>query len=539
VSAADRGLAKPRVLFSTRLRFVPVAMAKATQDVSKKFRQGVALRFLCRGRWNLQVTTLRDLLSVRVAGRFVALWLTILFLCRPHVTFSAESLPPLPKLYLQQFLPAVREQVQEAYDAVVAHPRNAAANGKLGMVLQAYSQLEGAETAYRRAHQLAPSHFDWIYYLGRTQADQGNCDGAIKSLRKALTLNPGYLPARLKVAECLRSSAQWEESETLYKAILKDHVDSAEAYYGLGKVQAAQHEVRAAIDSYRAACKLFPEFGAAYYALALAYRTIEEEEKAREEFENYEKNKDTAPPARDPLVGEMHALNRSATIQIRAGFDLERAGKLQEAAEAHERALKIDPTMVQAHVNLISIYGRLNELEKAEHHYHKAVQLAPEEEGAHYDYGVLMTGAGRYEEAEKAFRKALEINPSHAEAHNNLGVLLEQRGLLADAEVEFQKAVEQEPGYRLAHFHLGRLLVNRRDFSAGIQHLLKTIAPEDDSTPGYLYALGAAYARAGDREKAIQYLREGRAKAQTRGQHQLVERIESDLKTLGSQANSH
>jgi hypothetical protein len=81
--------------------------------------------------------------------------------------------------------------------------------------------------------------------------------------------------------------------------------------------------------------------------------------------------------------------------------------------------------------------------------------------------------------------------------------------------------------------------VNRRDFSAGIQHLLKTIAPEDDSTPGYLYALGAAYARAGDREKAIQYLREGRAKAQTRGQHQLVERIESDLKTLGSQANSH
>jgi Flp pilus assembly protein TadD len=150
-----------------------------------------------------------------------------------------------------------------------------------------------------------------------------------------------------------------------------------------------------------------------------------------------------------------------------------------------------------------------------------------------------MTGAGRYEEAEKAFRKALEINPSHAEAHNNLGVLLEQRGLLADAEVEFQRAVEQEPGYRLAHFHLGRLLVNRRDFSAGIQHLLKTIAPEDDSTPGYLYALGAAYARAGDREKAIQYLREGRAKAQTRGQHQLVERIESDLKTLGSQANSH
>jgi tetratricopeptide (TPR) repeat protein len=253
---------KLRVLFLGLVRFVRVAMAKSTLDVCKKFTPDVALLLLRRGRWDLQVTSSPDQPYARVAGQFVALWLTILFLCGPHVSLSADSnaLPPLPKLYLQQFLPAVRKQVQEAYDAAVAHPRNATANGKLGMVLQAYSQLEGAEMAYRRAHQLAPSHFGWIYYLGRTQADQGNCDGAVKSLRKALTLNPGYLPARLKVAECLRSSAQWGESETLYKAILQDHPDSADAYYGLGKVQAARHEVRAAIDSYRAACNLFPEF---------------------------------------------------------------------------------------------------------------------------------------------------------------------------------------------------------------------------------------------------------------------------------------
>jgi tetratricopeptide (TPR) repeat protein len=486
------------------------------------------------------VTGSPDQPPTHVTGRLVVLCLTIFILGRPHVTFSTESnsLPPLPKVSLQQFVPAVREQVQEAYDAAVAHPRNAAANGKLGMVLQAYSQLEGAEIAYRRAHQLAPSHFDWIYYLGRVQAGQGNCEDAIKSLREALNLDPGYLPARLKLAECLRASAQWGESEILYRAILKERPDSAEAYYGLGKVQTARHDVHAAIDSYHAACKLFPEFGAAYYVLALAYQTLGEEKKAQDEFHRYEKNKDTGPPAPDPLLEEVQALNRGAANQIRSGYDLERAGKLQEAAEAHERALTIDPAMVQAHVNLISIYGRLNELEKAEQHFHKAVQLAPNEEAAHYNYGVLMTGAGRYEEAENAFRKALEINPSHAEAHNNLGVLLEQRGMFAEAVGEFQKAVEQEPGYRLARFHLGRLLVNRSDFSAGIQHLLKTLAPEDDSTPGYLYALGAAYARSGDRENAFRYLLEGRVKAQFRGQHRLVASIENDLRILGWQDNS-
>lgn len=110
--------------------------------------------------------------------------------------------------------------------------------------------------------------------------------------------------------------------------------------------------------------------------------------------------------------------------------------------------------------------------------------------------------------------------------------------MFAEAEAEFQKAVEHGPGYRLAHFHLGRLLVNRNEYSAGIEHLLRTLGPEDDSTPGYLYALGAAYARAGDRENAIRYLREGRAQAQLRGQHHLVASIEKDLKILGSPDDS-
>src|SRR5437016_707975 len=391
------------------------AMASAKQNVCKKFSHGTVLGVLCRSVRNLQAAGSADQRSrAHIPGRFIVLWLTIFILCGPQITVSTESnaLPRLPRLSLQKFLPVVREQVQQAYDAVVAHPRNAAANGKLGMVLQAYSQLKGAEIAYRRARYLAPSHFDWIYYLGQIQANQGNCDEAIKSLREALKLNPVYLPARLKLAECLRASAQWDESETLYRAILKEHPDSAEAYYGLGRVQAAQHDLLAAANSYRAACSLFPEFGAAHYGLALAYRSLGQEKEAQGEFQSYEKNKDVGPPARDPFLEEVRALNHGAANQIRIGLDLERAGKLREAAEAHEEALKIDPTMVQAHVNLISIYGRLKEPDKAEEHYQRAVQLAPDEEGAHYNYGVLLFAIGRYEEAETAFRKGLEINPS-------------------------------------------------------------------------------------------------------------------------------
>src|ERR1700730_8077595 len=38
---------------------------------SQEIQAGVALRFLCRGRWDLHVTSLRDQPSARGAGRFV------------------------------------------------------------------------------------------------------------------------------------------------------------------------------------------------------------------------------------------------------------------------------------------------------------------------------------------------------------------------------------------------------------------------------------------------------------------------------------
>ena len=58
------------------------------------------------------------------------------------------------------------------------------------------------------------------------------------------------------------------------------------------------------------------------------------------------------------------------------------------------------------------------------------------------------------------------------------------------------------------------------------------LTPEDAETPRYLYALGAAYARTGDRANAMRTLRAARDLAATWKQTDLLARIERDLKTL-------
>jgi len=445
---------------------------------------------------------------------------------------NTPAVPELPRLSLDNFSPGIQEQIGEAYSYARSHPGDAAASGRLGMVLQTYGLLQEAAVCYRRAGQLEPNVLQWAYYLGVVEADQGKCDGAASTLRLALHIDPDYLPAKLRLANCLLASAEWDTSGRLYADIVEQHPDNADAYYGLGRVRAARRDLAGAAVAYRKATELFPEFGAARYALALTYRALGKADQAGEQLHLYEKNKVGVPPAGDPLLAEVHALNRSATYQVQYGAELEKQGKLEESAAAHEKALEIDPQLVQAHINLIELYGRLGQFEKAEEHYRTAIRLNPDSAESFYNYGVLLLSTDKFQLAEDPFRKTIEINPYYSGAHNNLGYLLERRSSFSEAEAEYRKAIENRPADRQAHFNLGRILVNQKKYLEGIQELEKTIEPEDENSPRYVYALGAAFARSGDRQNALRYIRQARDGAAARGQSALLTSIERDLRAL-------
>jgi Flp pilus assembly protein TadD len=113
-----------------------------------------------------------------------------------------------------------------------------------------------------------------------------------------------------------------------------------------------------------------------------------------------------------------------------------------------------------------------------------------------------------------------------------MGYLLERRGRLVEAAAEYRKAIDNKPSDRQAHFNLGRVLVNQNDYNGGIQELKKTLEPEDENTPRYMYALGAAFARSGDRQNALRFIRQARDGATARGQSSLVDSIDRDIRVL-------
>jgi tetratricopeptide (TPR) repeat protein len=452
------------------------------------------------------------------------------------VSVQSQSLPPLPQLPLDTYEPAIREPISEAYDDARERPHDAARNGILGMVLYAHEQYEFAEPCLERAHALDPGEGRWAYYLGRAQFYLARYDRAEASLREALRRRPGYLPARVVLAQCLLDAGRLDESLTLYRALEAQRPDAAEVHYGLGRIHAAQGDLAAAVDHYHKACDLHPGFGAAHFALARAYRDLGEKEKAREHLDLYQKDKLGWPTVPDPLLADIVGLRNSATDHLRRGIRLAKKGQLREAAEEHEAALEVDPELIQARINLIRLYGQLDRPEEAEKQYRAALDTDPNLAEIHYNYGVLLASQQSTDAAD-AFRRAVELKPAYAEAHNNYAYLLMTSGKLEDAAKHYRAALETKPDYPAAHFNLARILIQQGELDEAIGHLRQTLSPKGEETPRYTYALAAAYALAGNRPEALKYMEEARQKASARGQSDLLSSIEKDLRRLEQEAS--
>jgi tetratricopeptide (TPR) repeat protein len=396
-----------------------------------------------------------------------------------------------------------------------ANPDNPDAVGRLGMVLDAHGQRAAAKACYQRAALLDPDRFDWHYYLGLVSDGPAASD----ALRTALRIRD-YLPAKIKLGEALLASGDSEGAKQVLAGI--EH-PAAWFTYGHATGNPAYYEK---------AVEAFPQYGAAIFALAQHYQRTGRAADAARLMNDYERHKLTAPVVEDPLIDAVRALNRGSDRLLRQAALAESQGQLAVAVDLQHKALALEPNLVQAQINLISLYARLGDAANAEKHYRAAVALAPNSDEAHYNFGVFCYRSNRRAEAESAFSRAVEINPGHADAQNNLGVLLEQRGKLNEAADRFHKAIEVRPDFRLARFHLGRILANQGRYAEAIAQFESAAAVDDEATPTYLYALGAALARSGNSVRAAAVFAEARQKAAARGQGALASSIERDLAKL-------
>ena len=445
---------------------------------------------------------------------------------------TQTTLPPLPHLVLDSYPPETREALVRSYQAATARPTDVDAVGALARTLHAWNQWGAAHETYERAQALAPKAFEWSYLDGLAlQRLARHADAAIR-FDEALRRSSSYLPARVNLAESLLESGNLDRARQLFDALRGEPTAEPAAELGLGRIAAAVGNDQAAVTHLERAIALFPEWGAAYYALARAYRALGRGDDAQRALERNRRYGARWPALNDPVFAAVTALRDDAETQLQRGLKLAEAGDLPGAIAAHEAALARDPSIVRVHVNLISLYGRTREWGKAEQHYRAAVALGFNLDEAHYDYGVLLGLQEKWPLAADAYRQAIAVNPQHAEAHNNLGQILERERRYDDAAAMYRRAVDSQPAFRLARFNLGRMLITLDRADDAIVELEKLTEPRDAEAPRYLFALATAQIRAGHRDEGIKWAADARQLATEHGQHELAAAIDRELARL-------
>src|SRR5262249_10571962 len=344
--------------------------------------------------------------------------------------------------------------------------------------------------------------------------------------------SPGSLPVRAKLAEALLDSGDSDRAEPIYEALARERAAEPVAEFGLGRIAAARRRHETAVAHFERAVALFPEFGSAYYALALSCRLLGRQDDAEQALARHAQYGPRWPAIDDPALAAVIALRDDAETTFQRGLKLAEAGDLPGAIAAHEAVLSRDSSNAQAHANLISLYGRAREWAKAEQHYRAVVALGFNLGDAHYDYGVLLGLQEQWDLAAAAYREAIAVNPRHAQAHNNLGQVLERKHDLEAAAAEYKAAADSQPAFRIATFNLGRMLIALARLDEAIGELARLTEPRDAEAPRYLFALATAHVQAGHRDEGIKWAIDARQLALQYGQRDLAAAIDRDLARL-------
>jgi len=193
---------------------------------------------------------------------------------------------------------------------------------------------------------------------------------------------------------------------------------------------------------------------------------------------------------------------RSANANNGMGGVLALDGRLEEALERYDEALRLKPDHEQARNNAGVALSLLGRHEQALERFREAIQLRPGYADAHYNMANTLVALGDLHAADERFREAIRLRPANPSALNNYGGLLVRQGRIDEAMEMFAAVIRLEPGHAPALLNNGILLARQGRYDDAISHYRQALRLSPDSADAH-FDLAQALARTGAAEEAL------------------------------------
>lgn len=376
------------------------------------------------------------------------------------------------------------EAIDEAKAAVAADARSAEAEFDLGTLYASTHNVDGAIAALNAGVKLEPAAGPPKLTLAKMFLAKGDSGSAV-SLAQQATAGPHPMAAELVLVEALLA-----------------HNDVDAAAQRLAKFPAAYAKVPEVLveegnlawkrNDAKDAKRLFTEALAADPANRNALNGLIAATVADKDI-----------PGAQALV--QHALaktpNDGQLLLVLGNLSLMK-GDSAGAETAYKKAIAVSPALLDAYQRLGSVYVKENKLPEALADFEQAADKTPNSVSAQTAVAMLLEMQNKPDEAQKRYEKALQIDPRAAVAANNLAWIYTANGGNLDVALQLAQTAKSElPDALEVDDTLGWIYVKKGLPGLAIPPL-EDCARKDPSNPEFLFHLGMAYAKAGDRSKA-------------------------------------
>ena len=300
------------------------------------------------------------------------------------------------------------------------------------------------------------------------------------------------------------AGSSYQAIDSLREVVAKD-ANIVDAWLLMGNALERRRIYPAALDSYKRALALNPNYDLALTYLATLYRTLGRDADALVAYQH---------------LAEVDPKNALAH-QRRAEILLEH-GELLTAERELDAALALEPAMAAARNTLGALRLRQGDIDAGEREIHAALRQAPDLHLAHFNLAIAAEQRGDVSTAIAEYQKEIALEPSSYMAQFNVGKLYERIGDRASQIKSYKDAIASNPRFAAGYLFLAKAYFDagqQLDDAARLAQRGIELAPRDEWAPLGHFVLSDVYAREGrtaeaEREVAAGRLLESRLKHQ-------------------------
>ncbi len=262
------------------------------------------------------------------------------------------------------------------YEKEMANYPSAAALHQIGRVYAKLGKPDSARVVYEQALKTDSTFTTAYLRLAELYKEEGELDRALKFARRGLQLEPENLNYQYFIGALLFSRGDLSEAVAQLEQVVAKRPWHYWANYNLGQAFVRMNRATE---------------GKRYLAKA---ESLQVELKNIQDWENLVENNP------DQLM-----------LWVNYGEALRRAGRWEEAREAFQIALSIEPRFMALENNLANLFILTGDTAKAIFHYKSIVERAPILADVWRNLGAAYANTKRFDEAREAWDNALKYAP--------------------------------------------------------------------------------------------------------------------------------